>query len=164
MSAPEQKKSALNSIWPVAAMIVLIVVLTKYGVSSGYAIGVPIGLMVIYGIIKQSVDTRNAKTRLHSQIDFQNASRITTTKQLSVVKVDDLELFSNKVDVPAGEHLIKLHHERFVAVAVAAVTQDFDNIKVTTLPGQELQIGWEYADGDPNNIRFEMAYVRMQVS
>ena len=139
------KQSFVNTALPIAGMIILIVILTKIGLPSWAAIAGPIVLFAIYGGIKQSLDTKNAKAHFSNDIaGGQNLSRITTTKQLSIIKIDDKELFTDKIDIAAGKYTISLRHERLVAAAM--VSTNFYNIEIEARPNQELNIGWHYID------------------
>ena len=139
------KQSFANTILPIAGMIVLIVILTKIGLPSWAAIGGPIVLFVIYGGIKQAADTKNAKTHFNNDImGGQNLSRLSTTTQLSIIKIDDKELFIDQIDIAAGRYTISLRHERLVAASM--VSTNFYNIEIEARPNQELNIGWHYTD------------------
>jgi hypothetical protein len=156
------KQSFVNTILPIAGMIILIVILTKIGLPSWAAIGGPIVLFAIYGGIKQSIDTKNARAHFSSDIaGGQNLSRITTTRQLSIIKIDDKELFTDKVDIAAGSYTLSLRHERLVAASV--VSTNFYNIEIEAQPNHELNIGWHYTDDNyasetANKIELDFSY------
>ena len=139
------KQSFASNLLPIAGMIVLIIVLTKIGLPSWAAIGGPVALFVIYGGIKQSIDTKKTKAHFNNHISgVQNLARITTDKQLNIIKIDDKELFAERIDIAAGSYTISLRHERLVAAGM--VSTNFYNIEIETRPNQELTIGWHYKD------------------
>lgn len=156
MTNQPPKHTFTNSILPIMVMVAIIVLLTKIGLPPLVAIGAPIALMVIYSIIKQNIDNKKAKTFFGSQLSSGNISRIATTSQLNIIKIDDHELFLNQTDLPSGDYTLTLQHERIVLTK--PILTEFSNIVVKTTLGQELQIGWHYVDGDPNRIELEFHY------
>lgn len=138
------KQNFVNTVLPIIGMVILIIILTKAGLPSWLAIGGPIAVLVVFGGIKQSFDTKKTKESLEGNMVAQNQSRITTTKNLNLIKIDEKELFSDHVDLAAGEYTISLRHERIVLTKV--VSTNFYNVNIKTLAGQVLTIGWHYTD------------------
>jgi hypothetical protein len=79
-----------------------------------------------------------------------------------IIKIDDKELFADKIDIAVGSYTISLRHERLVAASM--VSTNFYNIKVETRPNQELNIGWHYIDDNyasetADKIELDFSYV-----
>lgn len=150
------KNTFLSTIVPVAAMIAVIVILTRMGLSATVAIGGPVLAMVLFGVIKQAVDNKKAKAFFANGLSLQNRSRIKTAGQLNMTLIDGQELFSNDTELPFGEHTVTFQHER--VVMTRPILTEITGIPVSTLKGQELQVGWHYINDDPNKIGLTFQY------
>jgi len=153
---PKASKIELGTILPVIVMIALIVLLTKLKVQKEIAIGAPVAVMVIWSIIKQKKDTQKARQHFLGKVGKENLSKIVTKDKLHLIKLDNLEMFLDEMEVPFGEYQATFQHERMVLAKI--VLTEFKDIKIKTVKGQQLLVGWNYLNNDMADIALTFEY------
>lgn len=154
--SPKNSKIKPETIIPVIVMVGLIVLLTKLKVQKEIAIGAPVAVMVIWSVIKQKMDTQKARQHFLGKVGKENLSKIVTKDKLHLIKLDNLEMFLDEMEVPFGEYQATFQHERMVLAKI--VLTEFKDIRIKTVKGQQLLVGWNYLNNDMADIVLTFEY------
>jgi hypothetical protein len=112
-------------------------------------------ILGIWNAIKQCGRKKSSQHFL-GKVSKEHLSRIVTTDQLHLVKLDNLEMFLEEMEVPDGEYLANFQHERMVLGRV--LVKEFRNIRITTVKGQLLIVGWQAVNDNMSDLVLTFAY------
>ncbi len=154
--SPKNDKIKFGTILPVIVMVGLIVLLTLLKVQKEIAIGAPVAIMVIWSIMQQKRDTQKAKQHFLGKVGKENLSKIATKDRLHLIRLDNMEMFLDEMEVPFGEYQATFQHERMVLAKM--VLTEFKDVKIKTVKGQQLLVGWNYLNNDMTDIALTFEY------